>query len=481
MKSTLQAVRMLAVSRDLSALRPLWSIAEQNGWELETAPSAWEALERVQSGAAPDLLVLDMPHGERDSLHVLRWLRRLRPEVPMLLLCDQEGADKRKDALRIGAAEVLVRPFTQKKLDAALEQCIAGSSDGKSADRPGEYITALGDDRFLFIGSSPMQKVRDQVELLSQADVPVLIVGEKGSGKITIARLIHQLSVRSGFKFRKVNCAASSGVALEQEIFGNGSTDRQGTIVIEEITELPLPLQGRLLDLLPQASDSNSGTVCGVRILATTSANLDHVLAEKALREDLYYRLSAYTVHVPSLRQRNGELRFLLHQFMHSLSKHYGLPPREFTPQVIEACEKYSWPGNVEELEAFVKRYLVAGESKIVLRELNPESHANKPLSGGANDGTDQAHAEALDRSDGESHSLKALIHSIKSETEKNAISLALEKTGWNRKAAARLLQMSYRNLLYKIEQYRLHSSDSVLSPLSRGELTMVGMKGKVS
>jgi two-component system response regulator AtoC len=480
-KSTPTTIRLLVVSRDVAALRPLWSIVETNGWELEAAPSAWEAVERVQSGTAPDLLVLDIPKHDRDSLHVLRWLRRLRPEVPALLLCHREDADKRNDAMRMGAMDVLVRPFAQEQLDSALEHCIAAPGNGQTTEPPSEYITALGDDRYLFMGSSLMQKVRDQAELLSQADVPVLIVGEKGSGKVTIARLIHKLSVRSGFRFVKVNCAASSRDAVEKEIFGQDhrvSVADQGTIVIEEVTELPLHLQGRVLELLPNGASDNA-TVSGVRILATTSANLEHALAAKMLREDLYYRLSAYTVHVPSLRQRKSELRFLLEHFMHSLAKHYGLPPREFSPQVIEACEKHSWPGNVDELETFVKRYLVAGESEIVLRELTSQPRANAPGNGHAKDAAQEFHSEEALTTELGPQSLKSLIHSIKAETERNAIAMALEKTGWNRKAAARLLQMSYRNLLYKIEQYQMHSSDPAPSPLLRGELMAFGVKGK--
>jgi len=495
-ENALETMRLLVVSREMAALRPLWSVVEANAWHVETAASAWEAMERVESGVAPHIFILDLPRGDSDTLHIVRWLRRLRPELPIILLCHASDATHRKDAIRLGADDVLVRPFQDEHFERTIHR-LARFKDAQPTEADSENIEPLGDGVF-FVSASPlMQKLRNQAELLAQADIPVLILGEKGSGKETAARLIHHLSVRSGFRFLKVNCAALPEDLLEKELFGvetaaSGSTHPtpgkfeiadEGTILIDDLTEMPNHLQARLLDVLQNRCYARLGSDTmlrtDVRILASTSANIEHALADKKLREDLYYRLSDVTVHVPPLRRRKEEVRVLLRHFMHCQAKHYGLPSREFSPKVITACQSYSWPGNLAELKAFVKRYLVAGDSDAVLDELDARHGADTEQ--GAHrlqndNGNGTGSAEVSPRS------LKSLIHDIKSETERSAIGVALEKTGWNRKAAARLLRVSYRSLLYKIEQYHLKSPESFLSlPRGTTSLSGTGTKGKVS
>jgi DNA-binding NtrC family response regulator len=347
-----------------------------------------------------------------------------------------------------------------------------------------EDIESLGEDEFFLSVSPIMQKLRTRAELLAQADVPVLILGEPGSGKGTVARLIHKLSVYAGFKFLRVNCAEMPGDLLEIELFGRESSSKgssagagqtspgklevgeKGTLLLDEITEMPLGLQSRLLQVLREKrfvrfGDDNPVKV-DVRILAASSAKLDRAVAEKKLREDLYYRLSAFKVYVPPLRQRKEEIKVLLSYSMHKLARHYGLRPREFTPLALATCQNHSWPGNLKELETFVKRYLVGGDQDLTLRGLEPESESDDSqiLRVTVEEGEAGARASAPT-------SLKSLIQSVKWKTEQKAIAAALEKTGWNRKAAARLLGVSYRTMLYKIEQYQMSAPESYISSLS--------------
>jgi DNA-binding NtrC family response regulator len=218
-----------------------------------------------------------------------------------------------------------------------------------------------------------------------------------------------------------------------------------------------------------------------VRILATSSAKLERALGEKRLREDLYYRLSAFTVHVPPLRQRKDEIKILLQYSMHKLARYYGLPPREFTPAVLDSCANHSWPGNLKELETFVKRYLVSGDAEFTPDGREPDSQDNRL---GARFSPLDSRAAARRQLEGESSdteptSLKLLIQSVKSEAERNAIASALEKTRWNRKAAARLLQVSYRTLLYKIDHYRMTASDAYVSPFAGDRLLGFANEGQ--
>jgi two-component system, NtrC family, response regulator AtoC len=491
-------IRLLVVSREPGVLRSLWSIGETNTWQVETAPSGWDALERVQSGAVPDLLLLDLPRGDGDSLHILRWLRRLRPELRVLVLGHPEDGGRKKEATRLGAEAVLIRPFDEDQLEETIRQLLF-APEHAATGLVSEDIEQLGEESFFVSASAVMQKLRAQAELLAQADVPVLILGEGGSGRSTVARLIHKLSVRSGFRFLKVDCTATPGDMLEDELFGNdrpgnGNGSRtalgkfelgeKGTIFLNEITAMPLSLQSRLLQILQEKTFERAGSEqslpVDVHILAASSANIDRALAEKKLREDLYYRLSAFTVHVPPLRQRRDEIAVLLRHLMHKLARHYGLPAREFSEGVLDACQNYAWPGNLKELETFVKRYLVAGDRELAFGNGDPV-----PVHG---NGTKQVlppwqlgapPVNGFGETPAGPKSLKSLVQSVKCEAEKNAIGAALEKTGWNRKAAARLLEVSYRTLLYKIEQYHMTAADPFLSPLPGERLLLQGHGGK--
>jgi DNA-binding NtrC family response regulator len=303
--------------------------------------------------------------------------------------------------------------------------------------------------------------------------------------------LVHKLSVRSGFEFAKVNCAALPGDLLERELFGceaDGTTAPgrtrpgklelcgKGTILLDEITEMPMRVQANLMSVLQNKRFIRPGTSTSidvnVRVLAASTTNMEHAIFKNRLRDDLYCHLSAYTIHVPPLRERMEDFPLLSRHLMHQLAKHYGISPREFSPAVVEACQAYSWPGNLRELENFVKRYLMVdgkeqafersrsdpdvatlSNASVTPRSLSPRGQTMIPPRVGGN-GSD---------------SLRSLVQSVKLEAERNAIAATLEKTGWNRKEAARLLKISYRTLLYKIEQYQMSSSDSSLFPGGNG------------
>jgi two-component system, NtrC family, response regulator AtoC len=477
---TLETLRLLVVSSEVSVLRLLGSTAQSNSWHLETSASGWDAMERVQSDTAPHLLLLDLPRGNGDGLHLLPWLRRLRPDLPIVVLCDPEDAGRQREATRMGAKDVLTRPVTEEQIQSLVHRHLGSSNDYAEAEIASEDIESVGEDEF-FLSSTPvMQQLRAQAELLAQADVPVLILGEPGSGKGTVARLIHQMSLYSGFSFLRVNCAEMPGDLLEIELFGRENGDlgssrsavktglgkleigRKGTLLLDEITHMPLGLQSRLLKVLQdkrfvRAGDPKPVDVA-VRILAASSDKLDRALAEKRLDTDLYYRLSAFTVQVPPLRQRKEEVKLLLRYTMHKVAKHYGLPAREFTQSALNACQNHSWPGNLTELETFVKRYLVAGDEDISLGswETPARTNGNRTRSEG-----DAGNIKSTPST------LKSMIRNVRWETEKNAIAAALQKTGWNRKAAARLLGVSYRSILYKIEQYQMSAPESYISSIA--------------
>jgi two-component system response regulator AtoC len=476
-KSAAASVRLLLITRESAVLSMLWSIGEARKWHLESATNGWGAMERVQSGVTPDLLILDLPRADGDGLHFLRWLRRLRPELPILVLSDEEDAPTQQEAVRLGARECLARPVESGVLQQTINQLLSTCDSDLGVSISSEDVEHV-DGELAFVGASPtMRKLRAQIESLSETDNAVLITGENGIGKDTVARLIHQLSIRSGFHFAKVNCAALPSDLLEAELFGydrkgNGLSQLKtgklelcdkGTILLDEVTEMPLSLQKKLVEVMQtkRFTRPGSGTSVSVdvRILTASTNNLEPAISDNKLREDLLYRLSAYTVHVPPLRERREEVPLLLHFFMRQLSKQYTLSPRVFSPVVLEACQAHTWPGNLREMENFVKRYLLAGGKEL---PFGSDSGVRAAL----NHQTSVRHvavsAPIMSGSDSSgSDSLKALVQNVKLEAEKNAIAAALERTGWNRKAAARLLKVSYRTLLYKIEQYQMRAPDA--------------------
>jgi len=228
-----------------------------------------------------------------------------------------------------------------------------------------------------------MKKIRSQAALVANVDIPVLLLGESGTGKEVLARLIHKLSQRAHRTFLKVNCAAVPADLLESELFGyeagafTGANHakpgkfelcNKGTILLDEIGEMPALLQAKLLHVLQDQTFSRLGSrnviKVDVRILAATNIDIPEALATKRLREDLYYRLNAFTMSLPPLRERKEEIPILLKHFMSRMSESYARSPLPLSPPLMEACLRHSWPGNLRELSNFIKRYLVLGDAE---------------------------------------------------------------------------------------------------------------------
>ncbi len=473
--------KILVVSHNTAVLRPLWSMGESRGWKLEIVDSPWEAVDKVQSGATPDLLLLDLPNGEAGGLHILRWMRRLRPALPIVLIGHPGVAGAREESMCMGARDYLESPFDEGQLEMAIRRNLCAPAEDAEMDVTSDDVEQVSSGTS-FIGISPvMRKLRAQAALLAETSVPVLIVGESGSGRETTARLIHKLSVHSEFEFAKVNCAALPADLLEKELFGYEKADAaaprikrgklelcgKGTIFFDDVSEIPLSLQDRLLEVLKSGRfirpGSSTAVETEVRILAACATDFERAVSGNRFRESICGQLSAYTILVPPLRERKEEIPFLARHFMHRLSKHYGLSAREFSSAILAAWQKHDWPGNLRELEHSIKRYLMVGDKELAFER--PQVEANGELQNGraarSGDGSQAAAAVNQQRNGVPGFkSLRSLIQSVRTEAERSAIAAALEKTGWNRKAAARLLKVSYRTVLYKIQQYHMTSAD---------------------
>jgi transcriptional regulator with PAS, ATPase and Fis domain len=305
----------------------------------------------------------------------------------------------------------------------------------------------------------------------------VLILGESGAGKEVVARMIHMRSPRATQPFVKVNCAALPNELLESELFGfeqgafTGAVRakpgkfelaNKGTIFLDEIAEMSPQLQAKLLHVLQDHQFSRLGARqvvnCDVRVLAATNIDTREALSSGRFREDLYYRLNVFSITVPPLRERTREIPMFFRHFLEKYSEKFGKRPPVPSEHLIEAAMRYPWPGNLRELENFVKRYVILEDDEGSLRELlEMASSRQRTL----------PREEAPAQKD---QGLKALVRSLKDEAEMEAIADALEKTNWRRKEAARLLGISYKALLYKIRQFKLDAP----RPLRSGAPAMV-------
>jgi DNA-binding NtrC family response regulator len=458
-----ETANILLVDDEPGMLRYIRTLLEVDNYKVDTASTGEEAVERVKKGLRPTLVLLDLVMPGIDGLQTLEQIRQIHPSVKVVMLSCVTDTRKVVQAIRLGAHDYITKPFQKAELDAVIDQCL-----GKNQENyPGE-VEELNDETFFIAASPIMRKLRSQAALVAAVDIPVLMLGESGTGKEVMARLIHKLSPRAHRTFLKVNCAAVPGDLLESELFGyepgafTGATHakpgkfelcNKGTILLDEIGEMPYGLQAKLLHVLQDQQFSRLGSrsmvKVDVRILAATNIDIPEALAGKRLREDLYYRLNAFTLNVPPLRERKEEIPILLKHFMSRMAERYARPPLPLSTELLQACHDYNWPGNLRELSNFIKRYLVLADEKAAIIELRPKS-----------DGTG-AHIDPRSEHGNGAGGLKSVARGAKDEAEAEAISKALEETNWNRKRAAVILKISYKALLYKIRQYGLAETKS--------------------
>jgi DNA-binding NtrC family response regulator len=415
----------------------------------------------LNESPTPDLVLLDWFAGGdcngQIALGLLAKTLSARPSVPVVVLF---GSADLKDvvlATRMGAADIVLKPFSEREIDQILRNHITDpDNNSMQADE-----TPLNENTSFVRCSKRMREIESQCALVARTDIPVLILGESGTGKEIAAMFIHKMSARSNHDFLKVNCAAMPLDLLESELFGyeqgafTGAVKSKpgkfemcnhGTIFLDEIGEMPAALQAKLLHVLQDGSFSRLGgraTIrVDVRVIAATNINIKSAMTEKRFREDLYYRLNGFGFCIPPLRERRDEIPTLTEYFMRKNCSRYGRHPLPISASMMQALVNYSWPGNLRELETTIKRYLVLEDERAIINELLP-TQGSEAVSFAT---------ESLNPGGG----LKQLVRGVKGNAESAVIAQALEEKGWNRKAAATELQISYKALLYKIKQYNL-------------------------
>src|SRR6202451_2982026 len=463
MRSMAEKEKILVVDDEPRIRKYLQQLLAEDGYDVETVPGGKEALEKVGAGLRPDFIILDVLMPEVNGLETLRELMKVDRTLNVVMLSCSNEVTTVVEAIRLGAQDYLTKPFEKAELDAALLKCHQKMELRKENQTLREYCDHLTEDLSVLAASPQMVRIRQQILQIAPVDVPVFIWGESGVGKEVVARMIHMRSTRRNLPFIKVNCAALPGELLESELFGyekgafTGAVRskpgkfelaNKGTIFLDEIAEMSPHLQAKLLHVLQDHQYSRLGArhmvEVDVRILAATNVEVQEAMKSGHLREDLYYRLNVLSINVPPLRERTTEIPLLFRHFLTKYAEKFKKELPTPSEHLMEAAIRYPWPGNLRELENFVKRYVILEDDEGSFRELVEMSATRQR--------TSPREEPAPVREQG----LKALVRGLKDEAEMEAIADALEKTHWCRKDAARMLGISYKALLYKIRQFNL-------------------------
>ena len=459
--------KILVVNPDPQGLRNTCQLLESADFLVEGETSCNGAIQRLENGETAGLILLEVAEHE-EALKAIQLCRRIRADQKVVVFSEISDVSVVVQAVRLGALDYIAKPLDEQGLIATLRRSLdsrqaeTSAASGNTVAR--EHIETVEHDIFFLAASPAMQKIRSQVEQVAKVDIPVLLLGESGAGKEVLARLVHKLSRRAGKPLIKVNCAALPRDLLESELFGfeagafTGATRSKpgmlelcdkGTIFLDEIGEMSPALQAKLLHVLQDGKFTRLGgrttVTSNFRVIAATNIDVHQAMNSKTFREDLYYRLNAFTINIPPLRERREEIPLLLKHFMQQFSDKYDCAAAECSHAMVRACMRHNWPGNLRELGNFVKRYMVLQDEALAIAELE-EKDISAEVAPNLED-------EALMHGGA---GLKSMVQNLKERAEPRIIERVLVSTKWNCKMAAMQLQISYKALLYKMKQYRI-------------------------
>jgi len=439
----------------------LASLFESRGFGVDTCDEGRRALTLLESGADPDVVLLDVLMPGMDGIATLAEIRKSWPKLPVLMVSVVGKATTIVEAMQLGAADYLTKPFEEAELDLSLDRL------GLHSARPGSHTDGRGatvsPGQTVWV-STAMREIRAVIEQIGTTDVTVLIQGESGVGKEIVAREVHAVSNRVKAPFVKVNCAALPTNLLESELFGyekgafTGANCRKqgkfeqahgGTIFLDEIGEMCPSLQAKILQVLQDSEFTRLGgnreVRVDVRVVCATNRSLVEMVSAGDFREDLFFRLNVVAIDIPALRERREEVPLLVETFMARYSALYERPHHGLSQHLIEAMNEYDFPGNVRELENMIKRVVVLENEDSVLADLRRPRMSRSER---------RAELDAIlcemEESAGELP-LREVGRRFAMEIEREAIEHMLKLTGWNRKQAAARLGISYKTLLQKI------------------------------
>ena len=447
---------VLIVDDDASQRRLIEFWLQEEGYPTLTASDGKAGLQAFEQ-KSPSLVIADIRMPGMDGLDLLDRIKGINQDTPVILVTAFGTVGDAVSAMKLGAADYILKPVNPEELKLNVHRAL----ERKELVDENRYLRDFADTTFRFenlIGQS--RKMRDVFEVSTQVarrDSTVLMMGESGTGKELLAKAIHQNSPRAKKPFITINCGAIPENLIESELFGHrkGSftgalSDRvgkfeaanEGTIFLDEIGDLTLNLQIRLLRVIQEREIDKIGyphpLKVNVRILAATHRNLKTLVEDGQFREDLYYRLSVVTINLPPLRERKDDIPLLVEHFLKKQCARYQLPVVSFSEETLDSLSQYNWPGNVRELENVIEHVVVLGKGDIIRPEDLPADIRQR-------------------KSRIANISLKLPEEGINlEEVEKEILLQTLEKHNWHQTNAARYLGISRKTLIYRMEKYGL-------------------------
>jgi DNA-binding NtrC family response regulator len=455
--------RILIVDDELSVRESLKLIL-QDQYKILLANDAKEALVLFER-ETPHLVLLDIILPEMDGITVLKRIREVDATVPVIMLTATRMVKTAVEAMKLGATDYLSKPFEIEELKLIIEKAITA----KDLEQEVKYLRSEITRRYSFksiIGKSrEMQEVYAKIEQIADTRTTVLITGESGTGKELVARALHYNSTRKEKPFIAINCAALPETLIESELFGHergAFTDAQvrkvgqfeladnGTLFLDEVADLSLATQAKLLRVLQEKEFTRVGGTrtirVDVRLIAATNKNLDQALKQGSLREDLYYRINVVPIHLPPLRERKEDLPLLVNHFLTKKAEEERQSCKQIAPEAMTLMMNYDWPGNVRELQNIIEQMVTLCPNSMVLSEDLPD-HFRKQLR------SMTLKEQAL--------SGKISFERAVAEFERDIILEALKKTRYVQTHAADLLGISRRILKYKMDLLGITSPET--------------------
>src|ERR1700686_1563433 len=452
--------RVLIVEDEDNARKGYEQLLQRWGCDVVGVGTAEEALAKFAS-YQPDTLIADV---ELPGMNGLDLLKQLGPElydVPAIIITGKGSEERAVAAIEAGAFWYIEKPLKGPVLRALLDRALGKARDARQLAVLQRQLRETGRLGDLVGGSKPMQEVMRIVEMAAPSSASVLITGETGSGKEIVARTIHKLSPRAGGPFVAINCSAIPETLMESEIFGHergaftGAAERRigcfeladgGTLLLDEIGEMPAPTQAKLLRVLEDRKVRRLGskveTPVDVRVVAATNKDPEQAVAHGQLRQDLYFRLNVFHIHLPALRDRKEDLPPLVEHILHDLNAKHSRQVRGVNAEVSELFHNYAWPGNVRELRNMLERAVIVCDRDLIGRAHLP-SDFGRTLAAGAT----------------ELSTMRFPLGTTVDAVERELILQTLASTN-NKTRAAELLGISLKTLHNKLKEYEVVKSE---------------------
>jgi two-component system, NtrC family, response regulator AtoC len=465
----------------------------ENGMGVVTAFNKAEAVDLYESHR-PSCILLDIFLPDGSGVDLIKPVRSAGMTTPIIVVSGQSDVEEVVRAMKDGANDYIKKPFRGEELLLKIQMVLEANQTKWELEELKTKARAEDEYKLLFSQSDRMNKIQAIVDQVASTDITILITGESGTGKELVAKALHKASDRAGEPFIKVNCAALPRELLESELFGfekgafTGAHRRKygrfemaqnGTIFLDEISEMHPDLQSKLLHVLQEKQFYRIGGEREVRvncrIITATNKNLDRMVDEGRFRRDLFYRINVVNIAMPPLRERREDLPLLVEYFLTRYTDMYNRDRIRVSPRLTEMFLTYSWPGNIRELENNIKRLVILGnEGQLIAEFLRKKENGAfsthpdlgdgpgpvrpgsgrapiVPLGRGGSDG------DTFDFEPPEKATLKEVAKIAQRRAERSLLEKVLKQTKWNRRKAAHILDISYKALLYKIKECGLN------------------------